>query len=158
MESKFKEGLYRLTLLLTASTVLLLALMPHSAPARVILVLSGLGMGSVGLGYRRLPALPDSAAPIFLAVLLTTLLWLAPEQHAMWLWGWAAVIAMPQPVLLLLLHSLLAASCLWQSCTFPTPRRKACSPGCCWLRCSCWDWLANWAFPRSGGVSRAALG
>ncbi|TDX30427.1 hypothetical protein DFO67_105216 [Modicisalibacter xianhensis] len=114
MESKFKEGLYRLTLLLTASTVLLLALMPHSAPARVILVLSGLGMGSVGLGYRRLPALPDSAAPIFLAVLLTTLLWLAPEQHAMWLWGWAAVIAMPQPVLLLLLHSLLAASCLWQ--------------------------------------------
>jgi hypothetical protein len=114
MESKFKEGLYRLTLLLMATAILLLALTPQDTPSRVILMLCGLGIGGVSVGYRRLPALPDTAAPMFLALLLTSLLWLAPERHAMWLWGWAAVIAMPQPMLLILLHSALAASCLWQ--------------------------------------------
>ena len=114
MESKFKEGLYRLTLLLTAMAILLLALTPQATLSQLILILYGMGVGIVGAGYRRLPALPDTAAPVFLSLLLTSLLWLAPERHAMWLWGWAAVIAMPQPVLLILLHSALAAVCLWQ--------------------------------------------
>lgn len=114
MESKFKEGLYRLTLLFAALLILALAVAPQDTLSRIVLTASGLALGATALAYRRLPALPDAATPVLLSLLLTALLWLAPEQHAMWLWGWAAVIALPQPLFLLLTHMLLATICWWQ--------------------------------------------
>lgn len=114
MESKFKEGLYRFTLLFAAAMFLALAMTPQDAASRGVLGIYGLGLGIAALGYRRLPELPGATTPVLLALLLTLLLWLAPERHAMWLWGWAAILTLPQPLLLLLVHLLLATSCWWQ--------------------------------------------
>ena len=58
--------------------------------------------------------LPSAAVPTLFAVMLSLLLWLSPERHAMWLWGWAAILALPQRRLPLLLHTMLAALCWWQ--------------------------------------------
>ena len=56
----------------------------------------------------------NALLPLLLGLILTALLWLAPERHAIWLWGWAAILMLPQPRLLVLLHALLATSCAWQ--------------------------------------------
>lgn len=52
--------------------------------------------------------------PLLSGLILTALLWLAPERHAMWLWGWAAILVFPQPRLLVMLHALLATTCAWR--------------------------------------------
>lgn len=114
MESKFKERLYRLALLFTAALALAMAMAPQDSASRVALISCALGLGIAALGYQRLPKLPDIVAPVLLALLLTLMLWLDPERHALWLWGWAAVLILPQPPLLLLIHALLALSCWWQ--------------------------------------------
>lgn len=114
MESKFKERLYRLALLLAAMLTLTLAMLPQADVSRAVLGVCGLGLGIAALGAHRLPALPDTLAPILLALVLTLLLWLDPRHHAIWLWGWAVVLVLPQPVLLLFIHALLATTCWWQ--------------------------------------------
>lgn len=114
MESKFKERLYRCTVLLAAVLTLVLAMLPQSMASRAALGLCSLGLVAVALGGHRLSALPDALAPALLALVLTLLLWLDPAHHAIWLWGWAVVVVLPQPRTLLVLHALLAATCWWQ--------------------------------------------
>ncbi len=114
MESKFKSGFYRLTQLSTAVVVLALMLTLPGGFSRVLLGLCALGLIVAVVCPRQVAALPSAVMPSLLALMLSLLLWLAPEQHAMWLWGWAAILALPQPALLLLVHILLAIACWWQ--------------------------------------------
>lgn len=114
MESKFKDGLYRLTQLATATVIVALALLPQESASRLLLGLCALGLVAAALGQRRIAALPSAVVPSLLAAMLALLLWLAPERHAMWLWGWAAILALPQPRLLLAVHAALAALCWWR--------------------------------------------
>lgn len=114
MESKFKDGLYRLTLLFAATTLLLLATTPQDSVSRVILSIAGLGLGLAALERRRLLVFPGTLAPLLLGVSLTLFLWLAPERHLPWLWLWAVVLILPQPPWMWLLQGILAVSCWWQ--------------------------------------------
>lgn len=114
MESKFKDGLYRLTQLSTAAVMLILTLAPQDSVSRILLMSCALGLAASALGQRHIAALPDVIVPSLLAVMLSLLLWVSPEQHAMWLWGWAAILALPQRLPLLILHAMLAALCWWR--------------------------------------------
>ncbi|WP_048307233.1 hypothetical protein [Halomonas sp. PR-M31] len=114
MESKFKNGLYRLTLLFAATTLLLLATTPQDSVSRVLLSVIGIGLGLVALERRRLVVFPGTFAPLLLGLSLTLFLWLAPERHLPWLWLWAVVLILPQPPWLWLLQGVLAFSCWWQ--------------------------------------------
>lgn len=114
MQSKFKDGLYRLTQLSSAAVILSLTLAPQDSISRILLVACALGLAAMALEQRQLAMLPSAAVPTLFAVMLSLLLWLSPERHAMWLWGWAAILALPQRRLALLLHTMLAALCWWQ--------------------------------------------
>ncbi|MGC3871922.1 hypothetical protein ACPF7Z_01475 [Halomonas sp. GXIMD04776] len=114
MESKFKEGLYRLTLLFAAATLMLLATTSQGAVSRAILSVVGLGLGIAALERKRSFVLPGALVPLLLGVTLTLLLWLAPERHMPWLWAWAVVLILPQPPWMWLLQGVLALSCWWQ--------------------------------------------
>lgn len=114
MESKFKDGLYRLTQLSAAAMLLMLTLAPQDSASRILLVACALGLAVAALGQRQIAALPNAIVPALLAVMLSLLLWASPEQHAMWLWGWAAILALPQRGWLLAVHAVLAALCWWR--------------------------------------------
>lgn len=114
MERKFKDGLYRLTQLSTAAVMLILTLTPQDSVSRILLMACALGLAASALGQRQIAALPNAIVPSLLAVMLSVLLWVSPEQHAMWLWGWAAILALPQRMPLLIAHATLAALCWWQ--------------------------------------------
>lgn len=113
MERKFKDGLYRLTQLSTAAMMLILTLAPQASVSRILLMVCALGLAASALGQRQI-ALPNAIVPSLLAVMLSLLLWVSPEQHAMWLWGWAAILALPQRRLLLTVHTMLAVLSWWQ--------------------------------------------
>ncbi|SDL76283.1 hypothetical protein SAMN05661010_02471 [Modicisalibacter muralis] len=113
MESKFKDGLYRLTQLSTAAVMLILTLTPQDGVSRLLLAACAFGLAASALSRRRIAALSNAIVPPLLAVMLSLLLWVSPEQHAMWLWGWAAILALPQRLPLLIVHATLAALCWW---------------------------------------------
>lgn len=123
MESKFKERLYRFILLSTAGLILALAMLPQDAGSRLVLGAGGLGLALATLGAHRLPALPDTPAPVLLALMLTLLLWLDPQRHAIWLWGWGVVLVLPQPRWLLLIYVLLAAASWRQVAQVTSPEQ-----------------------------------
>nr|WP_298415484.1 hypothetical protein [uncultured Halomonas sp.] len=114
MESKFKNGLYRLTLLFAATTLLLLATTHQDSVSRVLLSVIGLGLGLAALEHRRLIVFPSTLTPLLLGLALTLFFWVAPERHMPWLWLWAVALILPQPPWLWLLQGVLAVSCWWQ--------------------------------------------
>lgn len=63
------------------------------------------------LGYRWPAQLPWQLVP---SLLLASLLWLAPEPFAAWLWAFVILMMLPQPHWMMALNALLAGISWWQ--------------------------------------------
>lgn len=114
MESKFKAGPYRLMPWATAAVLLLLAGSAGGTILRVALALGALLLvADLHISQRR-HRLPRTGLPLLLGALLTLVLFVAPERYLMWLWAWAAVLALPQPGALRWLSGGLAALSFWR--------------------------------------------
>ncbi|SDJ39940.1 hypothetical protein [Billgrantia gudaonensis] len=114
MQSKYKVGLMRLNLLAGA---LLLALIASRQPQLADALLLWLGVlwltltaALLEFSHRRPGMLPWQLLP---GLLLTGVLWTAPERFALWLWLWPAVLLMPQPTWTLAVNLCLAGVSWW---------------------------------------------
>ncbi len=113
MERKFKAGPYRLMPWATAAVLLLLAADAESTTLRVGLALGALLLvADLYLGQRR-HRLPRAGLPLLLGGLITLALFTAPQRYLLWLWAWAAVLALPQHGVLRWLNVGLAALSFW---------------------------------------------
>ncbi|WP_253451092.1 hypothetical protein [Halomonas sp. Y3] len=123
MQSKYKVGLLRLNLLLAA---LLSALMAPASTSLTEALLLWLAAGwlavsalLVEFSHRRPVLVPWQLLP---SLLLTALLFTAPERFPLWLWAWAALVMLPQPAWMSGLNLLLAAlSWGWLAQDMPPP-------------------------------------
>lgn len=114
MQSKYKVGLMRLNLL--AGALLLAFLAPRQTQlASALLLWLGvlwltLTAALLEFSHRRPAMLPWQLLP---GLLLTGLLWTAPERYALWFWLWPAVLLMPQPSWTLGTNLMLAGISWW---------------------------------------------
>src|SRR5690554_7571853 len=109
MQSKYKVGLLRLNLLLAALLPALLAPASASLTEALLLWLAAgwLAVSAllVEFSHRRPALVPWQLLP---SLLLTALLLTAPERFPLWLWAWAGLVMLPQPVWMSALNLLLA--------------------------------------------------
>jgi hypothetical protein len=117
MQSKYKigKGLYRIgllrgNLLLAALLLSWLATTADKQPGALLLWLAACWLAVTAslleFSHRRPAILPWQLLP---SLLLTGLLWAAPERYSLWLWAWAVLIMLPQPRWLTALNVALAA-------------------------------------------------
>ncbi|MBS9403994.1 hypothetical protein KG088_10165 [Halomonas sp. TRM85114] len=121
MQSKYKIGksihrigLFRGNLLLAGLLLALLAATADTLSGALLLWLSagwlGITASLLEFSHRRPAMLPWQLLP---SLLLTGLLWVAPDRYPLWLWVWAMLIMLPQPRWLATLTALLALLSWW---------------------------------------------
>lgn len=126
MQSKYKIGksihrigLFRGNLLLAALLLALLAATADTLPGALLLWLAagwlGITASLLEFSHRRPAMLPWQLLP---GLLLTGLLWTAPDRYPLWLWAWAMLIMLPQPRWLITLTALLALLSWWSLLTW----------------------------------------
>ncbi|MCA1770737.1 MAG: hypothetical protein LC652_12610 [Halomonas sp.] len=110
MQSKYKVGLLRLNLLLAALLPALMAPASGSLTEALLLWMAAgwlaVSAALVEFSHRRPALVPWQLLP---SLLLTALLFTAPERFPLWLWAWAALVMLPQPGWMSGLNLLLAA-------------------------------------------------
>lgn len=115
MRGKYKIGLFRLALLAGAVLLGWLAMRAETAGSMALLWLASLWLIATALlmdlSHRWPARTPWQLVP---GLLLAGLLWLAPQQYAAWLWGWAILLMLPQPWWTVVLNALLAIHGWWQ--------------------------------------------
>lgn len=98
MDSKYKTGLFRSTLLLGAGVLAVLAMQTIQETAQALLWLGALWLIGTAtlheLSHRWPTRAPWQLVP---TLLLAGLLWLSPAQYATWLWTFAILLMLPQP-------------------------------------------------------------
>lgn len=126
MQSKYKIGksihrigLFRGNLLLAAVLLALLAATADTLSGALLLWLAagwlGVTASLLEFSNRRSAMLPWQLLP---SLLLTGLLWVAPDRYPLWLWAWAMLIMLPQPRWLIILTALLALLSWWSLLTW----------------------------------------
>ncbi|MFD2190336.1 hypothetical protein [Pistricoccus aurantiacus] len=98
MDSKYKAGLNRLTILIAAA---LLAWLAGRAPSALATILLGLAViwllataTQIGASHRWPTRAPWQ---LVMGLLLAALLWFEPATYAAWLWGFPVLLMLPQP-------------------------------------------------------------
>lgn len=127
MQSKYKVGLLRLNLLLAALFPALMVASAHDLSEAMLLGLAAawlaISAGLVEFSHRRPPLVPWQLLP---SLLLGALLWTSAEHYPFWLWGWAALVMLPQPAWMAALNILLAgASWAWLARLMPIEQALA---------------------------------
>lgn len=126
MQSKYKInksihriGLFRGNLLLAALLMALLAATADTQPGALLLWLTAGWLGATAslleFSHRHPAMLPWQLLP---SLLLTGLLWAAPDRYPLWLWAWAILIMLPQPRWMISLTTLLALLSWWSLLTW----------------------------------------
>ncbi len=114
MQSMYKVRLMRLNLLAAAVLLMLLALRTEPLSQALLLWLAAAWLAVtaalIEFSHRRPATLPWQLLP---SLLLTGMLVSAPEQHALWLWVWPALLMLPQPGWMLLFSMALAGLSWW---------------------------------------------
>ncbi|WP_148253804.1 hypothetical protein [Aidingimonas lacisalsi] len=115
MQNEYKAGLYRFSLITSASLSGLLSTLADNPMATVILLLATAWLLLTTLLLDVTPRwplpLPWHCIPSFL---LATLIWLDPSRYAVWSWSWALLLILPQPRWTSILHVILAIFGWWQ--------------------------------------------
>lgn len=98
MQSKYKIGLLRLNLVLAALLPALMAPASENLTEALLLWMTAgwlaVSAALVEFSHRRPALVPWQLLP---SLLLTALLFTAPERFPLWLWAWAALVMLPQP-------------------------------------------------------------
>ncbi|MGM0692564.1 MAG: hypothetical protein ACQEUN_04035 [Pseudomonadota bacterium] len=114
MQTKYKVGLLRANLLVAAVLLTMMAIATTSLTEALLLWLAGAWLAVTALllafNHRRPATVPWQLLP---GLLLAALLWVDPERHITWLWAWAVLLLLPQPLWILLLEALLALATWW---------------------------------------------
>ncbi|MBZ0329136.1 hypothetical protein KZO25_02255 [Halomonas sp. ANAO-440] len=114
MQSKYKVGLMRLNLLVAALLLALLAYRTELFASALLLWLAVAWLtvtaSLLEFSHRRPATVPWQLLP---GLLLAGLLWTDPERHALWIWGWPALLMLPQPRWMLGLTFILAGLTWW---------------------------------------------
>ncbi len=114
MQSKYKVGLMRLNLLVAALLLALLAYRTELFASALLLWLAVAWLtvtaSLLEFSHRRPATVPWQLLP---SLLLAGLLWTDPERYAMWIWGWPALLMLPQPRWMLGLTFILAGLAWW---------------------------------------------
>ncbi len=127
MQSKYKVSLLRLNLLLAALLPALMVPTARDVSEGMLLGLAaawlGISAGLVEFSHRRPPLVPWQLLP---SLLLGALLWTSAEHYPFWLWGWAALVMLPQPAWMAALNVLLATlSWAWVARLLPAEQALA---------------------------------
>ena len=114
MQSKYKVGLMRLNLLAAALLLALLAYQTALSASALLLWLAVTWLtvtaALLEFSHRRPATFPWQLLP---SLLLAGLLWTDPERHSLWIWGWPALLMLPQPGWILGLTFILASFAWW---------------------------------------------
>ncbi|MBE0487490.1 MAG: hypothetical protein IBX53_00295 [Halomonas sp.] len=109
MQSKYKVGLLRLNLVLAALLPALMAPASTNVTEALLLWMAAgwlaVSAALVEFSHRRPALVPWQLLP---SLLLTALLFTAPERFPLWLWAWGALVMLPQPAWMSGLNLLLA--------------------------------------------------
>ena len=127
MQSKYKVSLLRLNLLLAALLPALMVPTARDFSEGLLLGLAAawlaISAGLVEVSHRRPPLVPWQLLP---SLLLGALLWTSAEHYPFWLWGWAALVMLPQPAWMAALNVLLATlSWAWVARLLPVEQALA---------------------------------
>ncbi len=127
MQSKYKVSLLRLNLLLAALLPALMVPTARDFSEGMLLGLAAawlaISAGLVEFSHRRPPLVPWQLLP---SLLLSALLWTSAEHYPFWLWGWAALVMLPQPAWMAALNVLLATlSWAWVARLLPVEQALA---------------------------------
>ncbi|MAX31945.1 hypothetical protein SAMN05216571_11235 [Onishia taeanensis] len=115
MGSKYKVAPLQAAMLGCALLLILLALSAPTLPGGMLLVLAGLWLTGSSLTLKRSVRWPSRVPwqllpSFFLAGLFTV----DPQHQTAWLWCFALLLMLPQPIWLMILHGLLAGYATWQ--------------------------------------------
>ncbi len=115
MGSKYKVGPLQAAMLGCALLLIMLALSAPMLPSGMLLVLAGLWLTGSSLTLKCSVRWPSSVPwQLLPSFLLAGLFNVDSEHQTVWLWCFALLLMLPQPIWLMILHSLLAGYAVWQ--------------------------------------------